>query len=68
MNTLQNENQTLRKDLTARLEAITPIINGSNEKAELGVNSIAKELNHIVPTLRDEMNKMLDAMSKNASA
>ena len=68
MNTLQNENKILRKDITAQLEAITSIINDANEKAELGVNSIVKELNYIVPTLRDEMNKMLAELSKNAES
>ena len=68
INTLQSENKTLRKDLTAQLEAITSIINDSNEKAELGANSIVKELNYIVPTLRDEMNKMLAELSKNAES
>ena len=66
MNALHNENMTLRSEITGRLDALSKVISDSNSKSELGVNSIVKELNYIIPTLRDEMNKLLYSLSENA--
>lgn len=63
---LQNENITLREDISRQLSGIISIIRDSNDKAEIGVNSIVKELNYIIPALRDEMTKMLQTLSENA--
>ena len=66
MNALHNENMTLRSEITGRLDALSKVISDSNSKSELGVNSIVKELNYIIPTLRDEMKKLLYSLSENA--
>ena len=66
MNVLQNENRALRGDLSRQLNGISAIIADAIDKSEIGVNSIVKELNYIIPTLRDEMKKLLQTLSENA--
>ncbi len=66
MNVLQNENKSLREDIRRQLAGITAIIRDSNDKSEIGVNSIVKELNYIIPALKDEMTRLLATLSENA--
>ena len=68
MNALENENMTLRTEITRRLDAISSIIADADDKSELGINSIVKELNYIIPSLRDEMTKLLNTLSENADS
>lgn len=68
MNALENENRTLRAEISRRLDALSSIIADANDKSEIGVNSIVKELNYIIPALRDEMKNLLATLSENAEA
>lgn len=68
MNTLENENRTLRAEITRQLEAISSIIADADDKSEIGINSIVKELNYIIPALRDEMKILLETLSQNAES
>ncbi len=65
---LRNENATLRREITQRLDAISAIITDANNKSEAGAGSIVKELNNVVPAMRDEMNKLLETLSQNADS
>lgn len=65
MNTLEKSNYALREEITRRLEAIASTLSEANDKAGTGINSIVKELNYIIPSIRDEMTKLLDSLSKN---
>ena len=65
MSVIENSNYALREEITRKLEAIEAALNEANEKAETGLEGIVKELNYIIPSIRDEMNKLLDALSKN---
>ena len=66
MSVLQNENRALRGDVSRQLDGISALIADANDKAEVGVNSIVKELNYIIPAMRDEMTKLLQTLSENA--
>ena len=65
---LRNENETLRREITQRLDAISAIITEANNNSTAGAGSIVKELNAIVPDLRNEINKLLKTLSENAEA
>lgn len=65
MSVIENSNYVLREEITRKLEAIALTLNEANEKAETGLEGIVKELNYIIPSIRDEMKNLLDALSKN---
>lgn len=68
MNALENENRTLREEITRQLDAISSIIADADGESEIGINSIVKELNDIIPALRNEITKLLKTLSENAES
>jgi phage-related protein len=65
MNVIEKSNYALREEITRKLEAIASTLSEANDKAETGINSIVKELNYIIPSIRDEITKLLDSISTN---
>lgn len=51
MNVLQKENKILREEVTRQVNSIISIIKEADDKAEVGINSIVKELNYIIPSV-----------------